>query len=54
MAKVTAELLSRYHHDITNSDDRFIAGIPKIELHVHLEGTLAPALRWKLAQKNTD
>ncbi|KAF2109060.1 putative adenosine deaminase [Lophiotrema nucula] len=30
----------------------FIKALPKVELHVHIEGTLTPALRWKLAQRN--
>ncbi|KAI0142128.1 putative adenosine deaminase [Pestalotiopsis sp. NC0098] len=30
----------------------FIAALPKVELHVHIEGTLTPSLRWKLAHKN--
>ena len=30
----------------------FISALPKVELHVHIEGTLQPALRWKLAQRN--
>jgi len=30
----------------------FIAGMPKAELHVHLEGTLEPDLSFALAQKN--
>jgi adenosine deaminase len=30
----------------------FIAALPKVELHIHIEGTLQPALRWKLAQRN--
>lgn len=30
----------------------FIAGLPKCELHVHLEGTLEPELKLALAQRN--
>lgn len=32
----------------------FIASLPnlKVELHVHIEGTLQPALLWKLAHRN--
>lgn len=32
--------------------DRFIAGIPKTVLHVHIEGTLEPELAFALAQRN--
>ena len=30
----------------------FIAGMPKCELHVHLEGTLEPEMKFKLAKRN--
>ncbi|KAJ5637336.1 hypothetical protein N7490_007215 [Penicillium lividum] len=30
----------------------FIANLPKVELHVHIEGTLTPSLRWELAHRN--
>lgn len=33
--------------------DPFVTEIPKIELHVHIEGTITPSLRWKLAQRNS-
>lgn len=32
--------------------DDFIKSLPKLELHIHIEGTLTPSLRWRLAQKN--
>lgn len=31
---------------------KFIKGLPKAELHVHIEGTLEPELAFKLAQRN--
>ncbi len=31
---------------------RFIAGLPKAELHLHIEGTLEPELLFELAQRN--
>jgi adenosine deaminase len=30
----------------------FIAALPKVELHIHIEGTLQPSLRWALAKRN--
>jgi adenosine deaminase len=30
----------------------FIAGLPKCELHLHLEGTLSPELKLRLAERN--
>lgn len=32
--------------------DEFIAGVPKCELHLHIEGTLEPELRFELARRN--
>jgi adenosine deaminase len=30
----------------------FIEGLPKAELHLHLEGTLEPELKFELARRN--
>ena len=30
----------------------FIAGMPKCELHVHIEGTLEPEMKFELAKRN--
>ena len=32
--------------------DAFIAGLPKAELHLHIEGTLEPELMFALARRN--
>ena len=32
--------------------DGFIQGIPKVELHLHIEGTLEPELMFRLAERN--
>ena len=32
--------------------EEFIRGLPKAELHVHIEGTLEPALAFQLAAKH--
>lgn len=32
--------------------DQFIAGLPKAELHLHIEGTLEPELMFALARRN--
>ena len=36
-------------HEISR---QFIQGLPKAELHLHIEGTLEPELKLKLAQRN--
>lgn len=42
--KLRDELLAR--------GDKFVLEIPKVELHVHIEGTITAELRWKFAQRN--
>lgn len=38
--------------EVNQRTQDFIAGLPKAELHVHIEGTLTPTRRWQLAAKN--
>jgi adenosine deaminase len=41
--------------DMTDAEtalDRFIRGVPKAELHLHIEGTLEPELMFRLAARN--
>jgi adenosine deaminase len=38
--------------EISRTASPFLRNMPKCELHVHIEGTLLPSLRWKLAQRN--
>ena len=37
---------------MTGDMPKFIAGLPKAELHLHIEGSLEPELAFELAQKN--
>lgn len=34
------------------ANDTFVVNMPKVELHVHIEGTMTPSLRWKLSQRH--
>ncbi len=38
--------------NVTTEQQEFIHGLPKAELHVHIEGTLEPELKFELAQRN--
>ncbi|KAE8445172.1 hypothetical protein EG329_013669 [Mollisiaceae sp. DMI_Dod_QoI] len=44
--------LQTWKSQCRSQSDPFLAALPKIELHVHLEGTLTSSLRFKLAQRN--
>ncbi|KAH8801469.1 hypothetical protein F5884DRAFT_684259 [Xylogone sp. PMI_703] len=37
---------------LLSNSDPFVTALPKVELHIHIEGTLIPELRWNLAQRN--
>ena len=46
------ELRQKLREDLIATNDKFVFEIPKVELHVHIEGTLTLDLRWKLTQRN--
>src|SRR5580658_3795148 len=37
---------------IPTMDEAFIASLPKAELHMHIEGSLEPAMMFELARRN--
>ncbi|RDW75427.1 adenosine deaminase-2 [Coleophoma cylindrospora] len=49
---LSLELRKKLRGDLLAADDKFVIEIPKVELHVHIEGTLTLDLRWKLTQRN--
>ncbi|KAB8220207.1 hypothetical protein BDV33DRAFT_191391 [Aspergillus novoparasiticus] len=44
--------IREYRDLIRNHDDEFIKKMPKVEMHVHIEGTMTPELRWSLAVRH--
>ncbi len=42
---------SRQHH-LSQQMEAFIHGLPKAELHIHIEGALEPELMFEIAAKN--
>lgn len=49
---LSAPLREKLRDDLLAVDHKFVLEIPKVELHVHLEGTLTAELRWRLTQRN--
>ncbi len=47
----TASAYARRSEGVTSIED-FIRAIPKAELHLHIEGTLEPELKFELAERN--
>ncbi|KAB2111147.1 hypothetical protein AG0111_0g2213 [Alternaria gaisen] len=39
-------------HSLTATNDPYIAAIPKVELHIHIEGIISADLKWKFSQRN--
>ncbi len=42
----------RLYASISPEMHAFIAQLPKVELHLHIEGTLEPELMFQLAERN--
>lgn len=46
--------LLEYQQLITHHQDSFIHDMPKVEMHIHIEGSMTPELRWELAARYGD
>lgn len=45
-------MLLEYQKLMRHHQDSFIHDMPKVEMHVHIEGTMTPELRWELAARH--
>ncbi|RDW69323.1 hypothetical protein BP6252_08343 [Coleophoma cylindrospora] len=54
MAKTPYSTILEWQSAVASSQktDAFIAELPKVELHIHIEGSMTSALRWHLGQRN--
>lgn len=48
----TYEERQEWRKEYLLANDLLVINMPKIELHVHIEGTMSPDMRWELAQRN--
>ncbi|CAE7218961.1 hypothetical protein CFE70_010373 [Pyrenophora teres f. teres 0-1] len=39
-------------HSLASTVDPYISSIPKVELHIHVEGIISADLKWKFSQRN--
>jgi adenosine deaminase len=46
------KLREKLREDLLATHDQFVREVPKVELHVHIEGTLTAELRWQLTRRN--
>lgn len=49
---LSADLREKLRDDLLAADHKFVQEVPKVELHVHIEGIITAELRWKLTQRN--
>ncbi|KAG5757738.1 hypothetical protein H9Q69_010985 [Fusarium xylarioides] len=49
---LTSQERQKLKEELLATNDDFIRQIPKVEMHIHIDGMVTPELRWKLAERN--
>lgn len=49
---LSVEERGNLRHFLATTNDPYIEAIPKVELHVHIEGIISADLKWKFSQRN--